>query len=185
VERLVPYVMETYGRLDILVNNAALGSYGKVTETTPEVWDELMNLNLRSVYLLSKAAVLEMIPGGGGSIVNIASQLGMVGDTNHAAYCTTKGGLLQLTRAMALDHAADNIRVNAVCPGPIMTPHLEIQFRSQPNREAEIARVTAKIPMKRIGTSEEVAPLIAFLASDDASYITGAIIPVDGGWTAQ
>ncbi len=185
VEGLIPGVLARYGRLDILVNNAGVGNFGNITQTTPAAWDELMDINLKGLYLLSKAAVLQMRKQGGGVIVNVASQLGMVGDADHAAYCASKGGVIQLTRAMAIDHAADNIRVNCVCPGPIMTPMLEGQFDGQPDRQAEIARVTAKVPMGRIGLPEEIAPAIVFLASDAASYITGAIVPVDGGWTAQ
>jgi NAD(P)-dependent dehydrogenase (short-subunit alcohol dehydrogenase family) len=121
----------------------------------------------------------------GGVIVNVASELGLVGGSEIAAYCASKGGVVQLTKAMAVDHAADGIRVNCVCPGPVSTPLLEAIIRASSDPEEERRRIEEKALLKRLGQPEEIASVIAFLASDESSYMTGSIVLVDGGWTAQ
>ncbi len=125
VQTLMNEVVDKFGRIDILVNNAGVELVRKATETTEEEWDRLMSTNLKSVFLCSKAAVNAMRRTGGGVIVNVASELGLVGGNELAAYCASKGGVIQLTKAMAIDHAPDKVRINCVCPGPINTPLLD------------------------------------------------------------
>ena len=177
--------MAKYGRIDVLVNNAGIELAKKVTDTTEEEWDRLMGVNLKGVFLCSKAAVIEMRQTGGGVIVNIASELGLVGGSEIAAYCASKGGVIQLTKAMAIDHAADNIRINCVCPGPINTPLLDriIAGSAEPEKEKQITE--KKTLMKRLGEPAEIANVILFLASDESSYMTGSSVVADGGLTAQ
>jgi NAD(P)-dependent dehydrogenase (short-subunit alcohol dehydrogenase family) len=144
-----------------------------------------MSVNLKGVFLCSRAAIPAMRRCGGGVIVNVASELGIVGSSEIAAYCASKGGVVQLTKAMAVDHAVENIRVNCVCPGPIATRLLERIIAAAPDPEAEERSIVSKTLLKRVGRPEEVARVILFLASDDASYMTGSIVAVDGGRTAQ
>jgi NAD(P)-dependent dehydrogenase (short-subunit alcohol dehydrogenase family) len=185
VENLVASTMAAYRRLDLLVNNAGTGPFKKITDTTLSDWDHIMDVNLKGIYLMSKAAIPQMQRQGGGNIINVASQLGLVGDSDHAAYCASKGGVIQLTRALAIDHAGDQIRVNCVCPGPIWTPMIEHQFEHAPDPEDEQRRIEDKMPLRRLGRPEEIASVILFLACEDSSYMTGAVVAVDGGWTAQ
>jgi NAD(P)-dependent dehydrogenase (short-subunit alcohol dehydrogenase family) len=182
---LIEKAIAAYGRLDILVNNAGIDLAKKVTETTEAEWDRLMNVNLKGVFLCSKAAISAMRPRGGGVIVNVASALGLVGGSEIAAYCASKGGVVQLTKAMAIDHAADHIRVNGVCPGPVATPLLESIIFGAANPEQERQSIVAKTLVKRLAQPEEIANVILFLASEESSYMTGSIVSVDGGWTAQ
>ncbi len=182
---LIGQTVAKYGRIDVLVNNAGIELAKKVTDTTEEEWDRLMGVNLKGVFLCSKAAVIEMRQTGGGVIVNIASELGLVGGSEIAAYCASKGGVIQLTKAMAIDHAADNIRINCVCPGPINTPLLDriIAGSAEPKKEKQITE--KKTLMKRLGEPAEIANVILFLASDESSYMTGSSVVADGGLTAQ
>ena len=182
---LVGQTVAKYGRIDVLVNNAGIELAKKVTDTTEEEWDRLMGVNLKGVFLCSKAAVIEMRQTGGGVIVNIASELGLVGGSEIAAYCASKGGVIQLTKAMAIDHAADNIRINCVCPGPINTPLLDriIAGSAEPEKEKQITE--KKTLMKRLGEPAEIANVILFLAPDESSYMTGSSVVADGGLTAQ
>jgi NAD(P)-dependent dehydrogenase (short-subunit alcohol dehydrogenase family) len=185
VYELMRQTVDKYGRIDVLVNNAGIELAKKVTDSTEEEWDRLMGVNLKGVFLCSKAAVSEMRRTGGGLIVNVASELGLVGGTEIAAYCASKGGVIQLTRAMAIDHAADDIRINCICPGPINTPLLDriIESSADPESERQITR--EKTLLKRLGEPEEIANVILFLASEESSYMTGSIVVVDGGLTAQ
>lgn len=185
VYELIRQTVDRYGRIDVLVNNAGIELAKKVTETTEEEWDFLMSVNLKGVFFCSKAAVIEMRRTGGGSIVNVASELGLVGGTEIAAYCASKGGVIQLTKAMAIDHAADNIRINCICPGPINTPLLERIIATSANPERERQITVEKTLLKRLGEPDEIANVILFLASEESSYMTGSIIVVDGGLTAQ
>jgi NAD(P)-dependent dehydrogenase (short-subunit alcohol dehydrogenase family) len=185
VQQLVEGTLERFGRLDVLVNNAGVDLAKRVTETDEADWDRVMSVNLKGVFLCSKAATLAMRGHGGGVIVNIASELGLVGGSEIAAYCASKGGVVQLTKAMAVDHAADNIRVNCVCPGPVTTPLLESIIAAAPDPQLEEQSIVSKTLLKRLGRPEEVAHAILFVASDEASYMTGSIVAVDGGWTAQ
>jgi len=185
VNALIEKAVATYGCLDVLVNNAGIELAKKVTDTSEAEWDRLMNVNLKGVFLCSKAAIPVMQRSGGGVIVNVASELGLVGGSEIAAYCASKGGVVQLTKAMAIDHAGDQIRVNCVCPGPVSTPLLEAIIDASPDPEEERRRIVEKTLLKRLGQPEEIANVISFLASDESSYMTGAVMLVDGGWTAQ
>ena len=182
---LVNKAVDAFGRLDILVNNAGIDLAKKVTDTTEEEWDRLMSVNLKGVFLCSRAAIPAMQRCGGGVIVNVASELGLVGGSEVAAYAASKGGVVQLTKAMAIDHAESGIRVNCVAPGPVATPLLERIIGSSSDPSAERASIVDKTLLKRLARPEEIANVIAFVASDEASYMTGAVVVVDGGWTAR
>jgi NAD(P)-dependent dehydrogenase (short-subunit alcohol dehydrogenase family) len=186
VERTTAETTEALGDVDILVCNAGVEARGMVTETSRESWDAVLSINLSSVFLCSKFVLPSMIERQGGVIVNVASQLGLVGFPRFAAYNAAKGGVVNLTRNLALDFAAHNIRVNAVCPGPIETPHLARSLSSLPEPERLEAReaLKARVPLGRIGRPDDVAGCVAFLASEDATYMTGAMLVVDGGYTA-
>ncbi len=180
----VKHAVTKFGRLDALVNAAGTIYRGTALETSDEQWRASMAANVDGSFYMSRAAVRAMT--GGGSIVNVASTCGLVGSKNLTAYCVSKGAVVQLTRAMALDHAAENIRVNSVCPGAIDTPMLVSGHeRSGASAEEVLARNVADIPQGRIPGPEEVAELIAFLCSDASKHITGTNIPIDGGYTAQ
>lgn len=183
--RLVDAVLDRFGRLDVLVNNAGVIHSGDAQSTTDEQWNETIAVNLTAAFRMSRAAIPAIREQGGGSIVNIASDWALVGGQNAVAYCASKGGLLLMTKAMALDHAGENIRVNAVCPTEIMTPMLTGEFRAAGKTDEEgLAALAEIIPMGRVGTPEEVARAVLFLASDQASFMTGVGLPLDGGVTA-
>ena len=185
VNELIEMTVAKYGRLDILINNAGVELTRKASETDEADWDRLMSVNLKGVFLCSKAAIAAMRQIGGGAIVNVSSELGLVGAPDLAAYCASKGGVVQLTRAMAIDHAADGIRINCVCPGPVGTPLLERIIASAADPAKERQRSIEKTLMKRLGRPEEIANVILFLASEEASYMTGSVVVVDGGVTAE
>jgi NAD(P)-dependent dehydrogenase (short-subunit alcohol dehydrogenase family) len=187
VAAAIDQVMRRLGRIDVLFNNAGIINFGNVVEAAIDEWDLLMATNVRSVFLVSRYALPPMIAAGGGSIINMGSNLGLVGTRGAAAYATSKGAIVQLSRAMALDHAADHVRVNCVCPGTIETPLVQRQRVGRtPEQEQQAAeRVKLRFPLGRIGEPEEVAALVTFLASDEASFVTGAIYSVDGGYIAQ
>lgn len=185
VRNMIRETVSVYGGVDILVNNAGIELAKTVTDTTEEEWDRLMDINLKGVFLCSREAIPVMQRQGGGVIVNVASELGLVGGTEIAAYSASKGGVVQLTRAMAIDHAADHIRVNCVCPGPVATPLLEAIIRNSSHPEQERRSIVEKTLLKRVGRPEEIANVILFLASDESSYMTGSTVLVDGGCTAQ
>jgi len=184
VQSLVQETVAAYGRLDVLVNNASMELAKTVTDTTEAEWNRLMDVNLKGVFLCSRAAIPVMQPQGGGVIVNVASELGLVGGTEIAAYSASKGGVVQLTKSMAIDHASDRIRVNCVCPGPVATPLLEAIIENSSDPEQERRSIVKKTLLRRVGQPEEIANVILFLASDESSYMTGSIVIVDGGWTA-
>lgn len=185
VEQLVAHTVQRFGKLDVLVNNAGIDLAKRVTETDEAEWDRLMSINLKGVFLCSKAAILAMHRLGSGVIVNVASELCIVGSSDIAAYCASKGGVVQLTKAMAIDHASENIRVNCVCSGPVATPLLERIIATAPDPQAEERSIVSKTLLKRLAQPEEIARVILFVASDEASYMTGSIVAIDGGWTAQ
>jgi NAD(P)-dependent dehydrogenase (short-subunit alcohol dehydrogenase family) len=182
---LIEKTVSTYRRLDVLVNNAGIELAKKVTDTSEAEWDHLMDVNLKGVFLCSKAAIRAMQHIGRGVIINVASGLGLVGGPESAAYCASKGGVVQLTKALAIDHADDGIRVNCVCPGPVATPLLEAIISASSNPEERRRRIVDSILLNRLGRPEEIANVILFLASDESSFITGASIVVDGGATAR
>lgn len=185
VEEMVRTVVAAFGGLHILVNNAALGQDARpVTELPVEVWDRLMAVNARGAFLCARAAIPHLLTAGGGAIINLASDLGYLGVPRLAAYCASKGALLQLTRVLAAELATSGIRVNAICPTMIDTPMARRAIASQPDPDGWMREVERSIPMGRIGRPEEVARVAVFLASEDASYMTGAAVAVDGGRSA-
>jgi NAD(P)-dependent dehydrogenase (short-subunit alcohol dehydrogenase family) len=173
------------GGLDVLVNNAGIEILGTVAETAPETWDEVMAVNLRGTYLMSRAALPALLASaertGEAAIVNNASLMGLVSSARLAAYCAAKAGVVSLTRSMALDHADANLRVNCVCPGIIHTPMLERRFALEPDRAAAYRRTAQRPPVKYLGRPEDVAAMIAYLASPEARFVTGAAFTIDGG----
>ena len=180
--RLVRTAVERFGGVDILFNNAGIEAPGTVTETTEELWDRLLDVNLRGVFLCSKHAVPEMQKRGGGSIVNTASINAIRGNHRLAAYSASKGGVVGITLAMALDYAPHNIRVNCVCPATIeYTRMTDISMARDGNPEQKRQHLLAKHPMGRLGRPEEVAYAVLFLASDESSFVTGVTLPIDGG----
>ena len=183
VENVVKATVDTYGKLDILINNAGVMQNMAPTHETPDdEWERVININLKGVFLGMKYAAPEMLKGGGGAIVNAASVAGLVGMAGAPAYCASKGGVVQLTKVAALDYATQNIRVNCICPGVIWTPMVEAITGGN---EQAVAQFTAMEPVGRMGKPEEVARAYLFLASDDASFITGVAFPVDGAFVAQ
>jgi NAD(P)-dependent dehydrogenase (short-subunit alcohol dehydrogenase family) len=185
VKRLIEAVVAEHGRLDVVVNNAAIGVYQSVTEATTEDFDRCLAVNLRGPFLGIKHAVAPMRASGGGSIINIASVHSVQNVGGTAPYAASKGGVAALTRAAAIDLAADNIRVNAICPGWIHTPLIQGIFDSAPDPDAMRRDVERRQLLKRLGTPEEVGRAAVFLASDDSSYVTGSLLFVDNGMTAQ
>ncbi len=176
--------VECFGLINGLVNAAGMIYRGNADQTSDEDWRTSMATNVDGSFFMSRAAVRVM--QNGGSIVNFASTCGLVGAAGLTAYCVTKGAIVQLTRAMALDHAADNIRVNSVCPGAVDTPMLVSGHeRTGANKDQVFENNLASIPQGRIPGPEEIANVVAFLCSDLSSHITGVNIPVDGGYTAQ
>jgi meso-butanediol dehydrogenase / (S,S)-butanediol dehydrogenase / diacetyl reductase len=180
VEALVSAVVRNYGRLDVLVNNAARGVAGAVTRLATSDWRRSTAVNLDSVFFACRAAIPVMQANGGGAIVNIASISGLAGDGAYPSYCAQKAAVVNLTRAMAVCHARDDVRINAVCPGFVETPATSGFGRIEGLREAWRSR----IPSQRFGKPEDIAGVVAFLASSDADYMHGSIVVVDGGMSA-
>lgn len=181
-DALIDGTIDRFGRLDVLVNNAGILYTASAPDTSDEQWLDTMAVNVNALFYLSRAAVRHMKKAGKGVIVNVASEWGLNGEPNHLAYCASKGAVIQITRCMALDHAADNIRVNSVCPGEIHTRMVDEILAKRGGDEAENLRaLAAGIPMKRLAQPVEVARCVHFLASDQASYVTGANLSVDGG----
>lgn len=184
-ERAVQRAMARFGRLDVLVNAAGVIVRADALGTSDEEWLRVLHVNTSGVFYMSRAALRVMKAQGSGSIVNFGSIWGSVGGKGHVAYCASKGAVHQLTRAMALDHARDGIRINAVCPGEVDTPMLRSARMAPVTDEWLRAMADRVVPMGRLAQPEEIARVVLFLASDDASYITGALIPVDAGYTAE
>jgi NAD(P)-dependent dehydrogenase (short-subunit alcohol dehydrogenase family) len=184
MEHLVNFTVETCGGVDILVNSAGVQRYGTVVDTKEEVWDEVLSINLKGMYLGSKHVIPKLRKRGGGSIVNLSSVQAFASQKGVAAYTASKGGINALTHAMAVDHAEENIRVNAVCPGSVDTPMLRWAaelFKGEKSAEETVEDFGKMHPLGRVAKPEEVAEVIAFLASEKASFVTGGEYKVDGG----
>ncbi len=180
--RAVRETEAAFGPLDILVNNAGIGASGTAVTTDEATWDRLMAVNVKGTYLMSRAALAAMLPRRRGVILNAGSIAGLRAVPDRAAYVTTKFAVVGLTKAMALDHVKDGIRVNAVCPGTTMTPWIDERLREAPDPEAALATLVARQPMGRLGTPGEMAAAYLFLASDESAFTTGTALVVDGGF---
>ena len=175
MKSLVDEGVKRFGGIDIVVNSAGVRTNGSITEITEAQWDRTLDVNLKGVFIVSRLAIPEMIKRGGGVIINIGARSGMGGQAGRAAYCASKGGMITLTEAMAMDYAAQKIRVNCICPGPTRTPMVDT---STPER---LEYYKARVPIGRIGEPEDIARAALYLASDEGSMVTAAILPVDGG----
>jgi NAD(P)-dependent dehydrogenase (short-subunit alcohol dehydrogenase family) len=175
MKSLVSEGVKRFGSIDIVVNSAGMRTNGSITEITEEQWDRTLDVNLKGVFVVSRLAIPEMIKRGGGAIINIGARSGMAGQAGRAAYCASKGGMITLTEAMAMDYAAQKIRVNCICPGPTRTPMVDT---STPER---LEYYKSRVPIGRIGEPEDIARAALYLASDECSMVTAAILPVDGG----
>ncbi|HEY3639052.1 MAG TPA: SDR family oxidoreductase [Rhizomicrobium sp.] len=182
--RAVAQTTARFGRLTILVNNAGTLHVSTIETIPEEEWDRVMTVNVKGPFLMSRAALPELRRAGGGAIVNIGSILGLIGAKERAAYCASKGGVTMLTKAMALDHAHENIRVNCICPAIVETDLVRGLFDRAPDGEALRKARAALIPLGRMGKPEDVAEMAVFLASRESSWMTGAAIPLDGGLSA-
>lgn len=184
VERAVQSVVARFGRLDVVVNSAGAVLAATAEETSEADWDRLLGVNLKGTFLVSRAVLPELRKAGGGVIINIGSVLGLVGMKQRAAYAAAKGGVTLLTKAMALDHAHEGIRINCICPSLVETELIRELFSVVPDPEAHRRQRIAQIPLGRLGRPEDVAQLALFLASEESSWLTGAALPLDGGLTA-
>jgi NAD(P)-dependent dehydrogenase (short-subunit alcohol dehydrogenase family) len=174
--------VERYGKLDVLVNNAGVSARGSIEETSPDDWDRVMDINAKGVFLGTRSAIPEMRKAGGGSIINISSQLGLVGmGESSPQYQASKGAVRIFSKSAAIQYAHEGIRVNSVHPGPIITPMTEARRSDEVVRQ----RMISRIPLGRYGESEDVAYGVLYLASDESSFVTGSELVIDGGWTAQ
>lgn len=183
VERMIATALERFGALDVLYNNAGIaGESPRLADTDEAMWDRVLSINLKGVYLGMKHAIPVMVEHGGGSIVSTASVAGLVGWKGSAAYSAAKAGVVNLTRTAALEYAPMNVRINCVCPGAIRTPLLE-SVRGR--MESDDARLMGMQPLRRVGEPEDVARLALYLASDESAFVTGAAMVVDGGFTAR
>jgi len=182
-ERAVRETVEKLGGLNVLVNNAGMLSVATVGTVPEEEWDRVMTVNLKGPFLMSRAALPDMRKAGGGAIVNVGSILGLIAMKDRAAYCASKGGVTLLTKAMALDHAHEKIRVNCICPSLVETELVQELFASSNGEALKKARVST-LPLGRMGRPEDVAEMAVFLASDEASWVTGTAMPLDGGLSA-
>ncbi len=183
--RAVEETLKTFGRLDVLFNNAGVYYPHTALDCTEEEWDLQIDINLKGTFLMSKFALPTMIAQGSGVIINNSSGWGLVGGDAAVAYCASKGGVVLLTKAMAIDHSRQGIRVNCICPGDVDTPMLPEDARMRGLKWQDYLAGAANRPMGRIGTPDEIAKAVLFLASDDSSFITGAALAVDGGGTAD
>lgn len=182
--RAVESIIQRAGRIDILCNCAGIAIRKDIVELTEDEWDRALDVTLKGIYLLSKEVVPHMVSGGGGSIVNIGSGWSLKGGPRAAAYCAAKGGTVNLTRAMAIDHGKDNIRVNCVCPGDVDTPMLRSECAQLGEDAKAFMQEAANRPLGRVGTADDVANAVLFLVSPMANWITGAALVVDGGGLA-
>ncbi len=184
-DRAVAAAVDGFGRLDVLVNNAARFLLKPLVDTSLDDWDALMATNVRGLFLFARAALPAMTAGGGGSIVNVSSISGLVGLANQVAYGATKGAIVAFSKALAIEVAGAGVRVNVVAPGTIDTPFVRVPLRALPDPDATMRAIAATHPLQRIAQPREIADAILYLASPEASFITGTVLPVDGGYTAQ
>jgi NAD(P)-dependent dehydrogenase (short-subunit alcohol dehydrogenase family) len=184
VERAVKGTVERFGRLNVLVNNAGALHVSTVEGITEEEWDRVMAVNVKGPFLMSRAVLAEFRKCGGGAIVNIGSVLGLVAMKDRAAYCASKGGVTMLTKAMAIDHGHENVRVNCICPSIVETELVKGLFDASEKGQALRKGRLGLIPLERFGQPGDVAEMAVFLASEESSWLTGAAIPLDGGLTA-
>ncbi|RWQ13061.1 MULTISPECIES: SDR family NAD(P)-dependent oxidoreductase [unclassified Mesorhizobium] len=183
-DQVVRSAVERFGQVDVLVNSAGIIRRGNAVDTSDDDWRQTFEANVNGVFFFSRAAVRSMRTTGGGSIINVASNVGLVGCPGLVAYCASKGAVVLMTQAMALDHAKEQITINAVCPGAVDTPML-VSAHTQPvTAEQILQRNVDSIPQGRVATPKEIASLTVFLASEGARHITGVAIPIDGGFTA-
>ncbi len=183
--KAVQTALDGFGRLDILFNNAGVIYVDRtVVDTSDQEWADTLEINVNGTFFMSRCAIPHMARTGGGVIINNASVFGLKAGAGAAAYCAAKGAIISLTKAMAIDHAAQHIRVNCVCPGSVDTPLLEGEMVALGGEELMRPKFAARHPMNRISTPEEIALAVLFLASDNSSFITGAALPVDGGRSA-
>lgn len=182
--RAVQQTVDELGGLDVLFNNAGIIRRATVIETTEAEWDRVMAVNVKSIFLLARYAIPIMAQAGGGVIINTASGWGLVGGRRAVSYCASKGAVVNMTRAMALDHAGQNVRVNCICPGDTDTPMLRDEARQLGEPDERFLAEAAQRPLQRIGAPEDIAQAALYLASDAASFVTGAILVVDGGGLA-
>jgi NAD(P)-dependent dehydrogenase (short-subunit alcohol dehydrogenase family) len=182
--RAVRLTVEELGGLDILFNNAGIIRRANVLDTTEEEWDRVMAVNVKSIFLMSKYAIPIMEKAGGGVIINTGSGWGLVGGADAVSYCASKGAVVNMTRAMAIDHGGDNIRVNCICPGDTDTGMLRNEARQLGIPDTEFLAKAAARPLRRIGRPEDIAQAALYLASDAAAFVTGTVLVVDGGGLA-
>ena len=184
-QRAVDETVRTFGRLDILFNNAGVFYPQTALQCSEKAWDEQIDVNLKGTFLMSKFALPILIAQKKGVIINNASGWGIVGGDHAVAYCASKGGVVLLTKAMAIDHGAQGIRVNCICPGDVETPMLPADAKMRGQKWEDYIAGCANRPLGRVGLAEEIAKAVLFLASDDSSFMTGAALVVDGGGTAD
>jgi NAD(P)-dependent dehydrogenase (short-subunit alcohol dehydrogenase family) len=184
ITRVLISAVDKFGSLTTIVNNAGVMFRGNAEQTPEETWDALIDINLKGTFLVSRTAMEFLRRAGGGSIINIGSVYGIVGSKQRAAYAASKGGVTMLTRAMAMDHAQENIRVNCICPSLVETEMARQLFAYAPHPEEARRQRVSTIPMGRTGTPQEIAHLAAYLASDESAWVTGAALPIDGGESA-
>jgi len=180
----IEQTISQFGKIDILFNNAGVTRRKNVVDLTEDEWNLVLNVNVKGIYLLSHYVIPQMIENGGGSIINTGSGWGLSGGANAVAYCAAKGATVNMTRAMAIDHGKHNIRVNCICPGDVDTAMLRNEAEQLGQRWNDFHREAADRPLNRLGTAEEIANCVLFLASDLSSWVTGAILSIDGGGTA-
>ena len=174
-----------FGRIDVMINNAGIALVKPIADHTPEEWDRVMNVNVKSIYWSARLVIPEMKKAGGGLFLNTGSILSVVGLPGQGAYGPSKGAVAQITRQMAIDYAADNIRVNAICPGTVDTPMLHKAAAQSDDAEQFMDELRSAHPLGRVAAPEEIAQFYRFLASDHARFFTGAVLMIDGGFTAQ
>lgn len=185
VQNMIEATVRKFGRIDVLVNNAGYGISGDVVQTSEQDWDKLMAVNVNGVFHGCKHVIPVMRKQGGGVIVNTASTVSLIGIRDRAAYCASKGAVASLTKAMALDHVQDKIRINCVAPGTIESPYFAEMFAKLSDPAQARRELEQRQAMNRMGKPEEVAYAMLYLACDESSFVTGTVLVVDGGWTAQ